>query len=225
MYIIYPIYLFATNQSVSQSQELQDILDQLPLGEVYVLIIELIFAFTLLVAVPLIWYMVVNSSSFRKTFLKIRITFENIDIAFLWGILAAILIYVIIFVLSFILRWLGTNPTDLSNVTDLDFLSPPVLFVLVAVIPVAEEIFFRGFLLEKIESFAGQNIAIVTTSVLFGIAHMGYGKIFPVVMPMIMGLLLAYVVIRTKNLFAAIIAHVAFNVTVIIVYFLFGSLV
>jgi membrane protease YdiL (CAAX protease family) len=224
-YIAYPVYLFAASQSVTPSQELQDILDKIPLGEVYILIAELIFAFVLLILIPLLWYVVVNSISFRKAISRIRITTENIDIAFLWGILAAILIYVIIFVLSFILQILGVSSTDLSNVTDLDFLSPPVLFVLVAVIPVAEEIFFRGFLLEKIESFAGQNIAIVTTSILFGIAHMGYGKIFPVIMPMIMGLLLAYIVIKTKNLFASIFAHVTFNVTVIIIYFLFDTLI
>ena len=127
--------------------------------------------------------------------------------------------------LSFILLILGEDPAELSNVTDLDFLSPPVLFVLVAVIPVAEEIFFRGFLLEKIESYAGQNIAIVTTSILFGIAHMGYGKVYPVVFPMIMGLLLAYIVIKTKNLFASIFAHVSFNVVVIILYFFGKSLI
>lgn len=223
-YFIYPIYTFITNQSISQSEELQDIIGNLTI-EIYFLITELIFAFILLVFIPLSWYIIVNTISFRKAISKIRITLENIDIAFLWGIFAAILIYIIIFVFSFILQSLGTNPTDLSNVTDLDFLSPPILFVLVAVIPVAEEIFFRGFLLEKIGSFAGQNVAIVATSVLFGIAHIGYGKLFPVIMPMIMGLLLAYIVIKTKNLFASIFAHVSFNVVVIILYFLGKSLV
>ena len=223
-YFIYPAYTFITNQSISQYEEVQDIIGNLTI-EIYFLITELIFAFILLVLIPFLWYKIVNSISFRKAISKIRITLENIDIAFLWGIFAAILIYVIIFVFSFILQSLGTNPTDLSNVTNLDFLSPPILFVLVAVIPVAEEIFFRGFLLEKIESFAGQNVAIVVTSVLFGVAHIGYGKLFPVIMPMIMGLLLAYIVIKTKNLFASIFAHVSFNVVVIILYFLSKSLI
>ena len=222
IYILYPIYIFATGKSVSQFQEITDILNKTPLGEVYILISELITAFILMVLIPLIWYVIVNSISFRKAISRVRITLENIDIAFLWGILAAILIYAIISVLSFILLFLGENPTEISNVTDLDFLSPPVLFLLVTIIPVAEEIFFRGFLLEKIESFAGQNIAIVATSILFGIAHMGYGKLYPAVFPMIMGLLLAYIVIKTKNLFASIFAHVSFNAVVILLYF-FGN--
>lgn len=222
IYILYPIYIFATGKSVSQFQEITDILNKTPLGEVYILISELITAFILMILIPLIWYVIVNSISFTKAISRVRITLENIDIAFLWGILAAILIYAVISVLSFILLILGENPTELSNVTDLDFLSPPVLFVLVTVIPVAEEIFFRGFLLEKIESFAGQNIAIATTSILFGIAHMGYGKLYPAVFPMVMGLLLAYIVIKTKNLFASIFAHVSFNAVVIILYF-FGN--
>lgn len=222
IYILYPIYIFSTGNSVSQFQEIKDLLNKTPLGEVYILISELITAFILMILIPLIWYVIVNSISFRKAISRVRITLENIDIAFLWGILAAILIYAIISMLSFILLMLGENPTELSNVTDLDFLSPPVLFVLVTVIPVAEEFFFRGFLLEKIESFAGQNIAIATTSILFGIAHMGYGKLYPTVFPMVMGLLLAYIVIKTKNLFASIFAHVSFNAVVIILYF-FGN--
>lgn len=220
IYILYPIYVFAAGKSASQFQEMKDFLNKTPLGEVSYLISELITAFILMLLIPLIWYMIVNSISFRKAISRLRITLENIDIAFLWGILAAILIYAITYVLTFILLILGENPTELSNVTDLDFLSPPLLFVLVTVIPVAEEIFFRGFLLEKIESYAGQNIAIVTTSILFGIAHMGYGKLYPAVFPMIMGLLLAYIVIKTKNLFASIFAHVSFNAVVIILYFL-----
>jgi len=222
IYIIFPIYIFTTNKSVSQFQEIKDILNKIPLGEVYILITELITAFILMVLIPLIWYVIVNSISFRKAISRIRLTLENIDIAFLWGILAAILIYAIISVLSFILLIFGEDPTELSNVTDLNFLSAPVLFVLVTVIPVAEEIFFRGFLLEKIESIAGRNIAIVTTSILFGIAHMGYGKLYPAVFPMIMGLLLAYIVIKTKNLFASIFAHISFNAVVILLYF-FGN--
>jgi len=72
---------------------------------------------------------------------------------------------------------------------------------------------FRGFLFKKIESYGGGFLAIISTAFLFGIAHMSYGKAAPVILVMIMGLVLGYVVYKTKNLYSAIIAHVAFNVT------------
>ncbi len=225
--LISPILSFFEFFPSTQSVEYQNIVENLDLmAEIFMLIFQLIFAFVFFILFPLLWYLLVNSLSFKKTLTKIRLTLKNIDMAFLWGILTVGLIFAITFVLEFILQQSGADLSDLSNIPDLEALfSPAILFFLVAVMPVAEEIFFRGFLLEKFESFAGQNFAIMLTAVLFGVAHMSYGKIYPVIMPIVMGLLLGYIVIKTKNLYAAIIAHVTFNVTVIILYFAFKSFV
>ena len=227
--LILPVIQFLNMIPSAQTSDYQAIEEELGLLlEAMNLIFTLFLAFVFFILFPLLWYLFVNSFSFRKSIAKIRITLENIDIAFLWGVLATILIYIITFISMFILQnFAGTDVADLSNIPDLQnyFSSPAILFILVAIMPIAEEIFFRGFLLEKFESFAGPNIAIVATSILFGIAHMGYGKLFPVIVPIFMGLLLAYIVIRTKNLFASIFAHVSFNVIAIILYFLGKSLV
>ncbi|MCJ7570861.1 MAG: CPBP family intramembrane metalloprotease [Candidatus Thermoplasmatota archaeon] len=178
----------------------------------------------LLIIIPIIWYYIINRYDFRKIFERLKLTFENIDIAFLWGIVATILIFSIFFVIEFLLIALGVNPDTLGNIQDLEkYFTPVSLFILVSVQPIAEEIFFRGFLLDKIGSFAGQNVAIFSTAVLFGLAHMSYGKIYPVLFPMIMGVLLAYVVIKTRNIYASIFAHIFFNVTSFIFYFAFKS--
>jgi membrane protease YdiL (CAAX protease family) len=109
---------------------------------------------------------------------------------------------------------IGQNPSDLSNIPDIEkIFSPFNMFLLVTIQPIGEEIYFRGFLFEKIECFSGGYVAITVTSILFGIAHMGYGKIFPVLMPIVMGFVLGSIVYKTKNLYSAIIAHVAFNFT------------
>ena len=225
--LISPILSFFEFFPSTQSVEYQNIVDNLNLMvEIFMLILQLAFAFVFLILFPLLWYVLVNSISFKKALSRIRLTFENIDIAFLWGILTVGLIFVITFLLEFVLEQSGANLSDLSNIPDLEALfSPAILFFIVAIMPVAEEIFFRGFLMEKFESYAGKNFAIVMSAVLFGIAHMSYGKIYPVIMPIIMGLLLGYIVIKTKNLFASIIAHVTFNIVVIILYFAFKSFI
>ena len=87
-----------------------------------------------------------------------------------------------------------------------------------------EEIFFRGFLLDKINTLAGKEIAILTTAILFGMAHLSYGKIYPALMTGVFGILLGYVVMKTKNLNTAIIAHILFNITSFALYIASQSL-
>jgi len=153
--------------------------------------------------------------NFKGILSRIKLVKNNIDKAFLWGIFAAITIFVFIFVIEILLIYfLNYNPKDLSNIPDIQRLfSPITLFFIVGIQPIGEEIFFRGFLFEKIEGYGGGLLSIIITSILFGIAHMSYGKIFPALMPIVMGLILGYIVYRTKNLYSAIIAHVTFNLS------------
>lgn len=213
--IILPILTFVGFFPTTQSVQTQQVSESIrALSQVILLVIQLGFVFCLMVAIPFLWYVFVNKCSLKEIFSRIKFKLENIDSAFLWGILAAIIIFILIFVIESILIAGGQNSQDLSNIPDLESLfSWPALFFLVTVQPVAEEIFFRGFLFDKIEKFAGGAIAIIITSVLFGLAHLSYGKIFPVVMPIFMGMILGYIVYRTKNLYSSIIAHIIFNVT------------
>jgi membrane protease YdiL (CAAX protease family) len=166
------------------------------------------------IVIPFVWYFFVNNLNLRQILGRIKLVGENIDKAFLWGIISAIIIFVLIFIIEFALIKMGQKPQDLSNIPDIQRLfSWPVLFFIVTIQPIGEEIFFRGFLYEKIEHFAGGNVSIFITAFLFGLAHMSYGKIFPVLMPMVMGIVLAYLVFKTKNLYSSIIAHIIFNVT------------
>jgi len=194
--------------------------------EIFILVFQLALVILLLVVFPFIWYFLVNKYNLKQVLSRLKLTLDNIDMAFLWGILTTILIFAITIVVGIIVVSIfGVNAQNMGNIPDLEALFSPIsLFLLVAIQPVAEEIFFRGFLLDKIESFAGQNISIVMTSVLFGLAHASYGKVYPIILPMIMGVLLAYVVIKTKNLYASIIAHVCFNVGTLALAFLAKSL-
>lgn len=211
---------------VSSTKSISDIenLSESLFFQIYLLVFQLLFVIGLLVIIPIIWYYIVNHYNLKKIFEKLKLTSVNIDIAFLWGIVAVIITFLIFFAIEFLLIIMGIQPEDLGNIQDLEkFFTPASLFILVSVQPIAEEIFFRGFLLDKIGSFAGQNVAIFSTAILFGLAHMSYGKVYPVIFPMIMGVLLAYVVIKTRNIYASIFAHISFNVASFIIYFAFKS--
>jgi len=194
--------------------------------EILLLTIQLTLIIILLIFFPIIWYVLVNKLTLKEIFNRLKLRLEGIDVAFLWGIASAAIMFAIVFLIGVILVIMEYNIEELSNIPDLQqYFSIPSLFLLIAIQPIAEEIFFRGFLLEKIDSLAGKPMAILTTAVLFGLAHMSYGKIYPVIMPMMMGLILGFVVIKTKNLYSAIIAHVIFNLTAFILSILSQYLV
>lgn len=177
-------------------------------------IISQIIVIAVFILVPFAWYILVNKLDLKGIFERIKLVGQNIDRAFLWGIIAAIAIFAAIFAIELVLISLGHSPQDLSNIPDIQRLfSWPTMFLLVAIQPIGEEIFFRGFLFEKVENYAGGIAAVLITAFLFGIAHMSYGKIFPILMPMLMGVVLGFIVLKTKNLYSAIIAHVTFNIT------------
>jgi membrane protease YdiL (CAAX protease family) len=194
-------------------------------SEVFVLILQLSLIVGFLIIVPFLWYFLVNESTLKDIFYRLKLRSKNLETASLWGFLLAVVIFAIFFIIELALISLGANAEDLGNIQDLErYFSPISLFFLVSIQPIAEEIFFRGFLLDKIESFAGGNIAILTTAVLFGLAHMSYQKLYPVIFPMIIGIFLGYIVIKLKNLYSAITAHIAFNVASFILYIFAKSL-
>ena len=90
--------------------------------------------------------------------------------------------------------------------------------ILISCQPIAEEIFFRGFLLDKTRKIVGTNGAIVLTSILFGLAHISMGNVIPAIIISVVAVVFGYMVVRTKSLMTGIIAHVVFNLTSFLLY-------
>jgi len=190
--------------------------------EIIALVIQiLLVAIGVFIIIPFIWYFLVNRLSFKEILFHIKLRKEGIDMAILWGVVSTVVMFAILFVIGIILTFYGFNLDESSNITDLEQLfSLPSIFFIVIFQPIGEEIFFRGFLLDKINAMAGRETAIVLTSILFGIAHLTYGNIYPAIMTGILGLILAYMVLKTKNLTTAIVAHIFFNVVSVMLYIL-----
>jgi membrane protease YdiL (CAAX protease family) len=207
LFFVLPIYTFIVIQIFP------DIIENIEITESIAIQTQLIVIASFII-VPFLWYHLVNRLKLKEILNRIKLVGRNIDKAFLWGMLAAAAFFILVFLIEVILISMGQKPSDLSNIPDIQrIFSPLTMFILVGIQPVGEEIFFRGFIYEKIEGHSGGLVAIVITSLLFGIAHMGYGKVFPVLMPVLMGLVLGLIVYKTKNLYSAIIAHITFNLT------------
>ena len=214
--IIMPILsffnVFPTNGSID-TQRIQELSSSAKLiYEIILLVVQLSFVIVLMILFPFLWYLIVNGCNFKEIISRLKLQLKGFEMAFLRGILTAICMFAISYAIVIILLMLGTPSEELGNIEDIGIIfSPAAILILVTVQPMTEEIFFRGFLLDKIRSFGGDYIAIVTTAVLFGLAHMSYSKPYVVFSTIIMGVLLGYIVVKTRNLYSAIIAHTAFN--------------
>ena len=92
---------------------------------------------------------------------------------------------------------------------------PSVLQFISAVIlaPIVEEIIFRGFVLPRFAKAMPLTLAVVLSSVTFGLIH--NMQIVWICYATVLGLLMAFIAIHEKSVLASILFHVVFN--------LFGS--
>lgn len=89
--------------------------------------------------------------------------------------------------------------------------------LLIAVIPgVCEELLFRGFLLSGVRQSMSKWPAIVTAAVIFGIFHM---LLYKFVHTAGVGLLLGYLCWQSRSIWPAIVAHVGYNLSAVLLAF------
>lgn len=196
------------------------------LFEVFALFLQFTLVIFLFVLVPFVWYKLVNKYSHSQIINAIRLKKENLDLAAVYGIITAVIMIVVVIAIGGLLSLLGFDLENASNIQDIEqIFSIPSTLILIIFQPITEEIFYRGFLLEKIEKMSSAPVAIAITSILFGLAHLSTGNIYPALLTGVAGAILAILVIKTKNLTAAIIAHIVFNVVNFSIYTLGQSLV
>jgi membrane protease YdiL (CAAX protease family) len=207
-----PLY----NQSMTPLQKIS--------FEITLLFVQFLFVFAGLILVPLLWYLLVNRFSFREAMARMQLRREGLLNAILWGIITVAVAFACTIAIGYAYLYLTKiNPSDLSNIPDLQQLfSIPSLYLLVTLQPFCEEFFFRGFLLEKLTKKFGITIAVATTSLFFGISHLTYTYAYTAVIAVLLGVLFALVVIKTKNLFSAIFAHTVINI-ISLTLFLLGK--
>jgi membrane protease YdiL (CAAX protease family) len=226
LFILLPVYsLFLPTQNFSSIVPESTPFEK-TLFEIFLVIFQLGFVFLGMIIVPLLWYSLVNKISLKEMFSRLYLRRAGLDKVLLWGILAIFAAFAITIAMGFLYMFItGTDSENVGNIPDLvKLFSIPSLYLIVAIQPFCEEFFFRGFLLDKITSVGGTKIAIVSTSLLFGISHLSYTYAYTAIVAVALGLIFALVVVKTKNLYAAIFAHTIINVTSLTLYFLGQSL-
>ena len=118
------------------------------------------------------------------------------------------LLFIIILLFEMAISAFGSfSNTVINTNTSILFTGAPVWFyIFVAVIePINEEIFFRGFLVNR--------IGIIPSALIFGLLHASYNSTFAVevIGATVFGLLAGYVFRKSDSLYPSLITHILIN--------------
>lgn len=81
------------------------------------------------------------------------------------------------------------------------------------VVPVAEELLFRGIILKRVSAMSGEKWGMLCSALLFGIIHM---NLVQLLYATLLGGLLAYIVVKTKRVSLAVLGHAFANLIAIL---------
>lgn len=87
----------------------------------------------------------------------------------------------------------------------------------VIIAPIAEELMFRGYVLESIRKMHGDWVAVVISALIFGLVHF---EPYTIGLAAIGGLIYGYIRVRTGSLWPSIIGHMLWNGIALVVTYL-----
>lgn len=141
--------------------------------------------------------------------------FRNILICFLIGILGNFLLSPIASCFTSLLDSIGYNLTDLPFEINTPLMLVVAIVLLCLVPAVLEELLFRGIILQGLRKY-GDKKAIILSSVLFCLVHLSAEQF---IFPLIFGMVMAYIVIKTGSIISSMIIHFTSNTFSILCYY------
>ncbi|MBV8886500.1 MAG: CPBP family intramembrane metalloprotease [Chroococcidiopsidaceae cyanobacterium CP_BM_RX_35] len=115
----------------------------------------------------------------------------------------------------------GSNPLLPLTLESHDQVARAIFFLTAAVAaPLFEEFLFRGFLLPSLTRYLPVWGAIITSSLLFAIAHLSLSEILPLA---VLGMVLGVVYTRSRNLLSSMLIHSLWNSGTLLSLFVLGS--
>ena len=116
-------------------------------------------------------------------------------------------------------QWLDSMPENVGDSTII-----LLGFVMLILMPVGEEVLFRGIAYIGLAGRFGQTKGVILSALLFAALHGYFRSFVPLVLGgipiFVMGLTLAWLLIRTKSLIPCIITHSLVNLILILVYWM-----
>ena len=184
---------------------------------------HLSISFSYLIAIPLTLLFMNVEGQLSGLSGKLSIDSSRQALILLLGIPILVTIVDLIVVMGYGIGYeLAFGVPELSTDIGVGWESGPVALGLVVIstiiiAPIAEELMFRGYLLDSIRKVHGDWIAVVISAMIFGLVHL---EPYTIGMAAIGGLIYGYVRIRTGSLWPSIIGHMMWNGVALIVTYL-----
>ena len=135
-------------------------------------------------------------------------------------ILVSILDFVLVLVYTWLYDWIGDVPHDQPLFVEASSANDPLILLLLFIClaigaPLVEELFFRGYALDKLRNVHSDTFAIISTGILFGFLHwepiFGFWDFYQTGAATIGGFLYAWLRIKTGSLWPSIACHSIWN--------------
>tara|TARA_B100000953_G_scaffold103192_1_gene84583 strand:- start:177 stop:1322 length:1146 start_codon:yes stop_codon:yes gene_type:complete len=143
-------------------------------------------------------------------------------------ILVSILDFILVWVYSWLYVQIGDLPPEQPFFAEASSANDPLilllLFICLAIAaPLVEELFFRGYVLDKLRNVHSDTFAIISTGILFGFMHwdpiFGFWDLYQTGAVMIGGFIYAWLRIKTGSLWPSIVCHSIWNGTIFLFEF------
>jgi len=145
---------------------------------------------------------------------------------FLWGFGGYLVALPLVVLVSLINQKIwqgqgGSNPILPIALEGKDTLALIIFFITASIgAPIFEEIMFRGFLLPSLTRYMPVSTAIITSGVIFAVAHLNISEVLPLAT---LGIILGFVYTRSRNLLSSIFLHSLWNSGTLLSLYLLGS--
>ena len=176
-----------------------------------------------IILIPLVLlYIYVDGSLDR---IKEMLKFDSLKRALFLILAIPIVVTIIDFLLTMIyaITWIGifgepSSNTDLGTDWGSSSIDIAFLFLSVAIVtPIAEELFFRGYVLDAINRKHGDWTAIIWSAMLFGLVHVDP---FTMGQAFMGGIIYGWIRMRTGSLLPSIACHMMWNMLALVVTYL-----
>jgi membrane protease YdiL (CAAX protease family) len=174
--------------------------------------VDLVFGLLIMAVPPLVWVLAFYRGGVRAWASRLFLASHRPVVEIAVGLGTAVAMVLALIPLGLLLEALGVeaeNPVLDDLVSRLNW---GTIFLIAASAAIGEELLFRGFLQPR--------VGIVVTNILFGLVHLGYGVVLQVVVPLALGFVFSMLVVKTRSLLPAIVAHFAFNFLVLSIQFM-----
>lgn len=175
--------------------------------EAQAIIRGLVFNLALFVVAALTWLGLVEDRTLGQSLRDLGLRLQDLAGGIVWGLLTTLAILVGLVALGLGLQATGYTPQNPQADAIAQALTPALAVIVAILAGVGEEIYFRGFLLPRTNN--------LVQATLFGAIHATYLTPFQVILPFLLGLLFGWVRQRT-SLWSVIVAHSAFNATMLL---------